>query len=48
MTYFLLLLAASTVLALRILRLIETDDRGPSTPPASHPVDERFLPPARL
>ncbi|MEN8672779.1 hypothetical protein [Nocardioides sp.] len=47
MTSFLLLLAATTVLALWILRLVETDDRGPLTPPASHPVDDRFLPPAR-
>jgi hypothetical protein len=46
MTFFLILLALSTAVALWGLRLIESDDRGHRPPPASHPVDERFLPPA--
>ena len=45
MTFFLIFLAAMTALALWTLRLVETDDRGHRPPPASHHVDERFLPP---
>lgn len=52
MTTFLILLAVLSALALWVLRLIESDDaghHGHRRPPASHPVDERFLPPsARL
>jgi hypothetical protein len=46
MTTFLILLAIATLLALRGLRLVAADDRGNRPPPPSHPVDERFLPPA--
>ncbi len=52
MTSFVILLVAIAAIAATVatvlwaLRLIASDDRGHRSPPASHLVDQRFLPPA--
>lgn len=46
MTFFLILTIATIALGLYTRRLVASDERGDRRPPTSHPVDQRFLPPA--
>jgi hypothetical protein len=46
MTYFLFLTAVIALFLLLLLHDLRSDPRGDRRPPASHPRDDRFLPPS--
>jgi hypothetical protein len=46
MTFLILLALVATALVVAALRLSLHDGSGPQRPPASHPTDPRFAPPA--